>query len=67
MKPEIKTFLSGVAMVVGLTLIFLILKLTGVISWSWRAVASPLLVYAAFLVIMFIITMCIVIHYQRNH
>lgn len=67
MKPEIKSFLSGIALVVGLTLVFLVLKLTGIISWSWWAVTSLLLVYAAILVIMFIITMCVYFYYQRNH
>lgn len=66
MKPEVKSFLSGIALVVGLTLVFLVLKLTGIISWSWWAVTSPLLVYAAILVITFIVTMCVVF-YQRNH
>lgn len=67
MKPEVKSFLSGIALVVGLTLMFLVLKLTGIISLLWWAVTSPLLVYAAILVIMFIITMCVYYHYQRNH
>lgn len=67
MKPEVKSFLSGVALVVGLTLVFLVLKLTGIMSWSWWAVTLPLLVYAAILAIMFIITMCVDFHYQRNH
>lgn len=67
MKPEVNSFLSGVALVVGLTLVFLVLKLTGIMSWSWWAVTLPLLVYAAILAIMFIITMCVYFHYQRNH
>lgn len=67
MKPEVKSFLSGIALVVGLTLVFLVLKLTGIMSWSWWAVTLPLLVYAAILAIMFIITMCDYFHYQRNH
>ena len=67
MKPEVKSFLSGIALVVGLTLVFLVLKLTGIMSWSWWAVTLPLLVYAAILAIMFIITMCVYFHYQRNH
>lgn len=67
MKPDVKSFLSGVALVVGLTLVFLVLKLTGIMSWSWWAVTLPLLVYAAILAIMFIIPMCDYFHYQRNH
>lgn len=67
MKPEIKSFLSGVAVVIGLFLVFLVLKLTRIVSWSWWAITSPLLVYAAILVIMFIITICVCIHYKNNH
>ena len=67
MKPEVKSFLSGEALVVGLTLVFLVLKLTGIMSWSWWAVTSPLLVNTAILAIMFIIPMCDYFHYQRNH
>lgn len=67
MKIDFKSFLSGIILVVGLTFVFLVLKLTGIVSWSWWAVTSPLLVYAAILVIMFIITMCVYFHYQRNH
>ncbi len=36
--------------VTPLFLIFLILKLCGVIAWSWLWVFSPLLLYAAWLV-----------------
>lgn len=67
MKPETKSFLSGVAVTFGLSLVFLVLKLTKVVSWSWWAIASPLLTYAAILLIMLIITVCVYIRYNRNH
>lgn len=66
MKKEIKSFLSGIVLIVGLTLVFLVLKLTGIISWSWLAVISPLLVYAAILIIMIIITLYLYSHYKNN-
>lgn len=66
MKKEIKSFLSGIILIVGLTLVFLVLKLTGIISWSWLAVISPLLVYAAILIIMIIITLYLYSHYKNN-
>lgn len=66
MKKEIKSFLSGVTLVVGLTLVFIVLKQTEITSWSWLAVISPLLVYAAILIIMFIITLCLYSHYKNN-
>lgn len=67
MKPEIKSFLSGITLVVGLFLVFLVLKLTGLISWSWWLVVSPLLGYCGILTIVLIITMRIYFHYKNNH
>lgn len=66
MKKEIKSTLSGVALGVGLFLVFLVLKLTGLISWSWWLVASPLLGYGVILMIMLIITLCLYSHYKNN-
>nr|DAK20722.1 MAG TPA: dystroglycan [Caudoviricetes sp.]DAZ02833.1 MAG TPA: dystroglycan [Caudoviricetes sp.] len=66
MKKEIKSFLSGVTLVVGLTLVFIVLKQTEITSWSWLAVISPLLAYATMLIIMFIITLCLYSHYKNN-
>lgn len=66
MKKEIKSFLSGVTLVVGLTLVFIVLKQTEITSWSWLAVISLLLAYATMLIIMFIITLCLYSHYKNN-
>lgn len=66
MKKEIKSFLSGATLVVGLTLVFIVLKQTEITSWSWLAVISPLLAYATMLIIMFIITLCLYSHYKNN-
>ena len=38
-----------------LTIVFIILKLTKVISWSWVWVLSPLWISAAFIVLIFIV------------
>lgn len=45
MKPETKSALSGIGIFVGLTFVFLILRLAGVTHWPWWAIISPVLVY----------------------
>lgn len=67
MKPEIKSFLSGVAVTAGPTIVFIVLKLTGIVSWSWWAITSPLLTYAVIFVITMIITICVGIRHNRNN
>ncbi|MHA1776180.1 MAG: hypothetical protein ACTSWC_05370 [Promethearchaeota archaeon] len=47
---------GGIGLAGSLTIIFIILKLTGVISWSWLWVLSPLWISAAliFLFLLFV-------------
>lgn len=40
-----------------ITIIFVVLKLTGVIDWSWWLVLSPILIYFALLIIVLIIVL----------
>ena len=55
-KKEIKTV--GLGFFEALTLLFVALKLTGVIAWSWLWVFSPLwLTFAVAVVIAFIIVL----------
>lgn len=42
---------SGIGFVSALFLVFLVLKLCGVIDWSWWWVTSPLWIEAAFLAV----------------
>lgn len=42
MKPQIKVIHSGTPLGTLLFLVFLVLKLTGVIAWSWWWVTAPL-------------------------
>lgn len=67
MDPIFKSFLSGVALTIGLFAVFLVLKLTGVISWSWWWVASPLLFHVAVMAVMLVITLCVYYHAKRRH
>ena len=49
---------SGIGMGTLLTIIFVILKLVGVITWSWVWVLAPLWISAALVVLIFIV--CII-------
>ena len=44
-----------------LTIIFVVLKLLGVISWSWVWVLSPLWISVALAIIIFIISMIVIL------
>lgn len=52
---------SGIGLPMTLFLIFLILKLTETIDWSWWWVTSPLWIPVAFLIFFMIIAFIIVI------
>jgi hypothetical protein len=47
-------------LVVALTLIFVYCKLTGYVNWSWFKVFSPIWVYAAFWIVIALITLIVV-------
>lgn len=53
---------SGVSITTVLTLIFLVLKLTGLIEWSWFWVLSPIIFEIA-LVLVIVLAICIVAIY----
>ena len=42
-----------------ITIIFVVLKLTGVINWSWWWVLSPILISFSLLIVVFIIVLII--------
>lgn len=44
-----------------LFVVFLVLKLTGVIAWSWWLVCLPLIIYAGFIVLLLIIVAIVAI------
>lgn len=50
-----------------LTIVFVILKLTKVIAWSWWWVLSPLWISMAFVVVVFIILFTITIISDKKH
>jgi len=64
--------MSGSTNIVGitatqlLTIVFIILKLTGVITWSWLWVLSPLWIPVVLIVIIVIVYICIMNNIKRN-
>lgn len=46
---------SGIGFVGGLQLLFIGLKLTGFIDWSWYVVLSPLIVEAVLIMVLLIL------------
>jgi len=46
---------SGIGFVGGLQLLFIGLKLTGFIDWSWYVVLSPLIVEAVLIIVLLIL------------
>jgi hypothetical protein len=59
MGGKTTTTYSGVNLSSVLFIVFLILKLTGNIDWSWWWVTSPLWIPAALLIIVGILMLCI--------
>lgn len=47
----------GIGFISVLTLIFIVLKLTNNISWSWIWVLSPIWIIADFVIVIFVIIM----------
>lgn len=50
---------GGIGFVGLLTIVFITLKLTGFIAWSWWWVLSPVLVVAAIIIVIFIIALIV--------
>ena len=48
---------SGIGFISALTLIFIVLKLTNNINWSWICVLSPIWITVIFLIVIFTIIM----------
>lgn len=50
-----------------LTIVFVVLKLTKVIAWSWWWVLSPLWISMAFVVVVFIVLFIVAIILDKKH
>ncbi|PZE66918.1 hypothetical protein [Curtobacterium sp. MCBD17_021] len=51
---------SGVGFVGLLTIVFIVLKLTGAIAWSWWWVLSPLWISTGLAIVVFVIAMAVI-------
>ena len=58
---------SGLGLSSVLTIIFVVLKLVGVINWSWWWVFSPTLISVAFWLIIVTIYVIWEVHYNRKY
>lgn len=58
---EDKIVYRGYSLATLLTIVFLVLKLTGAFNWSWWWVFSPLWISAGISILVFIITVIIII------
>lgn len=61
MKNENKTGMSLSGICITVFLVFLVLKLTHTISWSWWAVCMPLIIPAGLFLLIFIIALIAVV------
>lgn len=57
-KTETK---AGLGFVEALTLLFIALKLCGVVTWPWVIVLSPLWISAVLIVVIFVIAVILVL------
>lgn len=63
-KPTTSTQTSGIGFTGLLTILFIALKLTGYIAWSWWWVLSPLWISA--LVVLFMLVLLLIITVVTN-
>lgn len=56
---------GGIGLTTVLTILFVVLKLTGVISWSWIWVLSPLWIGAVLFIIFMLIFFTIFFFFRR--
>lgn len=59
MRKEDTSTATGLSLPVIVFVVFLTLKLAGVIAWSWWWITSPLWIVAAILVLLSILYVCI--------
>lgn len=64
---KINSTASGIIFIGALFLVFLILKLTAVVLWSWWWVISPIWIPAAIGIIMLIISIIRVVLYVKEY
>jgi len=56
MEQKTSSTRGGIGFVGLLTIVFIVLKLVGVINWSWFWVLSPIIFSAVFIVVVAVVT-----------
>ncbi len=67
MAPEETASSGGIGFVGLLTIVFITLKLTGVINWSWWLVLSPVIAIAALIFLFVVILITATILQKRSN
>lgn len=67
MKREDAQTAAGLSLPVTVFVVFLILRLTGLITWSWWWVTSPLWIVAAIIVVLTILYVAVFTFRYRKH
>jgi hypothetical protein len=58
---------TGLSLPVVVFVVFLILKLTNLVTWSWWWITSPLWIVAALVVVLAVISFCVLAFRVKKH
>lgn len=67
MKKKIPSPATGLSLPVVVFVVFLILKLTNLVTWSWWWITSPLWIVAALVVVLAVISFCVLAFRVKKH
>lgn len=58
---------TGLSLPVVVFVVFLILKLTNLVKWSWWWITSPLWIVVALVVVLAVIYFCVIVFRAKKH
>lgn len=58
---------TGLSLPVVVFVVFLILKLTNLVKWSWWWITSPLWIVVALVVVLAVISFCVIVFRAKKH
>jgi len=67
MKKKNPSPATGLSLPVVVFVVFLILKLTNLVTWSWWWITSPLWIVAALVVVLAVISFCVLAFRVKKH
>ena len=67
MKKKNPAPATGLSLPVVVFVVFLILKLTNLVTWSWWWITSPLWIVAALVVVLAVISFCVLAFRVKKH